>query len=1169
MKTQTQLAISSLALAALAWAAAAQATNLAELPLKTSVLAKPNVIFGLDDSGSMDSEVMLYNNDGAFWWNYTNGDGWGIDAAHPNPALRSKTSTWFNNVGSATTTWRKMVYLFPNGTANAGDRIYSDATNDHFAIMPTATFAFLRWSGVWRDSGGALRAAPTDPADSPLHNPIYYNPMVTYQPWAPAQLSSGAVTPVNAVTTAVRSHPVINGTTFDLSAGGGIAANTAGNFVFTALPGMTIPAGARISVCDANNANCGAWSTSGLAADTAAAADAVTRVAMDYFPATYWVKEDCTVAAGVSVASANCVVAPDGSKLRRYEIKSGNIFPSGRSYAAELQNFANWFQYHRKRKLMLAGAMGETMEGLTGMRLGVVRFNSRTTVTMYDADATAAASNRLRVAGFFYENPANGGTPTRDALDFIGREFARTDKTGSAYNVIQYACQRNNAFILTDGFANNSGPSMPDYQSGKSAATWGSGLPYENIPDSSLSDLALRYYTNNPRPAASTDGLVAGRLPATPNDANTDLHMNTYALTMGARGTLFFTESSPVPTTANAWPAPNTNRNPTSVDDLWHATINGRGKMYLANTPEETALRVRAGLDDILSQEGAQSAIGVSSVNLGRGDDYAYLGRYNARGWAGDLTRNAVNNTTGAVSTTAAWSAAALLAARDWTTRLVFTSTDSGGQDFTAAAIGATVNPNPYNAGTNPDGFTNQQVVEYLRGNRAGEGTTLRARSSLIGAVINAEPVVSRTDGVVYLASSEGMLHAFDTATGAELWAYHPAETLAAAGQQVQRGWVFKTLLDATPAFAQLSATSKMVIGGLGAAGRSYYALDVSSPRPATEAAAKALFKWTFPKAGDAANKALMGYTVGKPVIARTAANGQVVLVTSGYDNGLAIGDGKGRVWMLSATDGSVLKTFVTTEGSAGDEAGLAHVSAFRELDGTTKYAYGGDLKGNLWRFDLTKAGAGPHTAELVATFIDASNNRQPVTAAPELSWVGDKRVILVGTGRLLDIGDFGSSRVQSFYAVADGATLANARTGLVAQTYTRGTDTITANTIDWTTQRGWYLDLPAGEQANTDPIITYGAVAFVTNVQGGIDCSQSSWLYLLDIGKGTRVTGSDFVATSIATNANSSRVITLRTVNGKIVGSTHRSDNTVYQRDLPLGVTIPPSKNAWRELRR
>ena len=1159
MKSTAQLGVSALALFGLLAGVASHATNLAELPLKASVLAKPNVIFGMDDSGSMDSELMLYNNDGAFWWDFNARSGWGLDAAHPNAALRGLTSTWFNAAGNADAQWRKLVYLFPNSTG-AGNRVYSDASNDHFAVMPTTPFAFLRWSGVYYDNVSAsYKSAPSNPALSPVHNPIYYNPIINYTPWAPAQLSGGAVVPVNAVAATTRSHPIYGASTFNLTAN--IALSTANDTVFTALPGMRVPAGSQKSVCSSSNAACAGWVN--VAAEEAAAVGSVTRVAMAYYPATYWVKETC-IPQNSNIATDSCTTAPDGSTLKRYEIKNGNTFPSGRSYAAEMQNFANWFQYHRKRKLMLAGAMGDTMEGLTGMRLGVIPFNNLSgNVTMYDADAAAAANNRLRVAGIFYEANGSGGTPTRETLKYIGEQFKRTDITGGKYNVIQFACQRNNAFIVTDGFANASAVTMPAWDAGKSAATWGTGAPYATTYDGTLADLALRYYTNNPRPPTDVaNGMAAGALNATPTDTNTTLHMNTYGLTLGARGTLFLSESTPPPNNAAAWPIPSSNRSPTSVDDLWHATINGRGKMYLATTPEETALRIRAGLDDILSQEGAQGGIAVSAVNLDRSDSQAYLGVYNPRGWAGDLTANPININTAAVGALPNWSAAAVLAARDWNTRIVFTSSGALGVDFTAGTVGATVNPDTVS-------FTNQVVVDYLRGSRTGEGDTVRARNSLIGAVVNAEPVLARDERMVYLASGDGMLHAFDTLTGAEQWAYAPPDTLANLGKSLQRGWVYQTLLDATPTYARLTTGRKLLVGGLGAAGRSYYALDVTTPRGITAAQAQAQFKWVFPAAGDAANRANMGYTTGRPVIARTAADGNVVLVTSGYDNGLAIGDGRGRLWMLNANTGAVIKTFRTTVGSAGNEAGLAAVAAFKESDGMVRYVYGGDLLGHVWRFDLTAAGAGEINGELLASLKDAAGNAQPVTATPELAMVAGKRVVLVGTGRLLDVTDFGSGLTQSFYAIAEGANLPNARSGLVRQTYTRATDTLSANAVNWATDRGWYVDLPAGEQANTDPIVAYGAVAFVTNVNGGSNCAQSSFMYLVDIGTGTKVADSTFVSQTIATNATSSRVITLRVVNGKIIGVAHRSDNGVYQRELPLGQVIRPAKNSWKEIRR
>ena len=1155
MKPMIQFATSVVMLGGLLFQATSNATptSLAEQPLKASVLAKPNVIFGLDDSGSMDSELMQYNNDGAFWWNYTTRTGWGVDSSHPNVSLRTLTTTHFNAAGDATSTWRKMVYLFPNGNGT-GRRVYVDDANDHFPIMPTSQFAFLRWSGVYK-SGSTYLSAPTDPALSPLHNPIYYNPLVTYKPWAPGYVGSAVVTPAAATPSAVKSHPM-NGVTgsnyqsgsgtFDLSAAGGVALNTADNYHFIALPGMTIPAGAQKSVCDSSRASCGSWTT--VAADEAAATTGVTRVAMAYFPATYWVKESCTVNASISVASQDCATAPDGvTTLKRYEIKSGNTFPSGRTYTAELQNFANWFQYYRKRKLMLAGAMGETMETLNGMRLGVVKFNSNTSVTMYDADGTIDSSNRLRVAGIFYDTNGSGGTPTRETLKYIGEQFRRTDTTAGKYNVMQYSCQRNNAFIVTDGFANASSVSVPSYDSGKSETSWGSGAPYHNIYGSSLADLALRYYTNNAR----TD-LTAGAVPITARDPNPDPHMNTYGLSMGARGTLFLDESVANPTTTSAWPNPSANRSPTSVDDLWHATINGRGKMYLATTPEETALRIRAGLEDIKSEEGAQSSVAVSTFNLLASDGKAYEASYNPAGWVGDLTASAINMSTGDISNTPTWSAAALLTARAWTSRVIFTSNAAGtGIAFTDANIGTAVNPDPVSFPVSAD------VVNYLRGKRTGEGTQFRPRTSLMGAVINAEPIIDG-NGVVYVASSEGMLHAFNTSTGAEEWAFVPYPVLSAIGQTIRREYAFKTKLDGTPTIGKYTdGGSKLLVAGMGAAGRGYYALDVTSPKGLSESTAAAQVKWRFPSTATATYQANVGYTVGRPLVVKTANNGYVVLVTSGYDNGEMLGDGKGHMWMLNASTGAVIREFTTTAGSPGAEAGLSQLAAYRENTGTARYVYGGDLFGNLWKFDLDTG-----STSLVTTLKDAGGVPQPVTTAPQLTMVKNKPVIMIATGRLLDITDFGSSNVQSVYAIVDdGSGTPVPRSNMSALTHNPSTKEITG-TVDWINKRGWYVDLPAGQQVNVDPKFALGWLYVNANTSGGTNCAQGASSYKISVRSGSGVSD-----TLSSTSHTMSPVIVQ--LSESIVNVWSKLSNGDVNNDRKKVPTVHnPRRNAWRDSR-
>ncbi len=1117
---------------------ASHATDVATRPLNADVLVKPNVIFGMDDSGSMDFEVLLNTNDGAFWWDFNAGSGWsGSGVVH------------FNEGGIASTQWRKLAYLFPNGSG-LGNRLYADGAFDHFAILPTAQFAFLR---------------------SSAYNTIYYDPQVTYQPWASAYFNGALSTPTAAVPTAVRSHPAYGIGTMNL-VDEQPAHPASDQWVFTALPGMRIPAGSQKIECDTNNANCSFWSLAAWTAvttDEIAAAGKVTRVAMPYFAATYYVRMDPTASdrrvRDCTLNAVSCVTAPDGRKLKRFEIKSGVTFPfvaelgRRRTYAEELQNFANWFQYYRKRQAMLAAAMGRVMETLDGMRLGVVAFNNRTAVTMYDADNASPSSNSRRVAGLFYEAKPTGSTPTRETLAFIGQQYQTS-------GVVQYACQRNNAFIVTDGFAQVSSVAVPAYDSGKSAATWGTGAPYETTYSGSLADLALHAYTNDPRA-----DLARGVVGATPNDTNADLHMNTYGLTLGARGTLFTSETTPAPTTPGAWPVPTVSRHPSSIDDLWHATINGRGRMYLADTPTETAVRVQKGLTDMLNQVGAQSSGSMSSVNLSQGDGRTYLGSYNVAGWTGDVTANVVDKASGVVSATPVWSASARLLART-SARIIATHDGTAGVAFESSSEGIARRVNPDHAYG-----TDTEVISYLRGDRSREGAAFRVRTSLLGAIINARPVVSGAQHIVYAASGEGMLHAFDTVSGDELWAYMPYSVLAQAGASTSRVSSFQSLLDGAPVLGTAGAR-QVLVGGRGTSGSGYYALDVTAPRGvASEADLAARVLWEFPGTSTAQP---MGLSVGKPFFASTRTRGDVVLLTQGYNGS---NDGRSRVYMLDALTGALRHTFVVEGGLANGDPGLAQLGGLPETDGKMIYAYGGDERGNLWRFDLENL-----SVIRIAQLHDDAGNLQPVTAAPQVVRLRDMRIVLAGTGRMLGLGDMTSPPPgrQSLYAIKDDGTSIAAnvlRTTLTVRTLSdenaSGERNLAGGAFNWSSNRGWYFDLPPGQQANTDSAAAYGMLVLTTNQAQMNDCSASSYIYVVDVTSGLNVatgwnfgdggSGSSYAMRRLSTHRTASAVGVQLGDTGKLIGTCRFSDAQACRESLPNMYAVQPRKNAWRQVRR
>ena len=189
-------------------------------------------------------------------------------------------------------------------------------------------------------------------------------------------------------------------------------------------------------------------------------------------------------------------------------------------------------------------------------------------------------------------------------------------------------------------------------------------------------------------------------------------------------------------------------------------------------------------------------------------------------------------------------------------------------------------------------------------------------------------------------------------------------------------------------------------------------------------------------------------------------------MLTSGCNTAL---DGKGRVYVLNAMTGALLQTFVTSAGAVDTgDAGLAQLAGFTEADGTGNYPYGGDVLGNLWRFSLED-----ESVMALATLTESAENAQPVTAIPEHATVNGRRMVFVGTARMLGKTDLGDTKVQSFYALWDSnTTITKPLVSLAARTIavSGSNRSVSGSAIDWTKQQGWYVDFPAGEKANTDP---------------------------------------------------------------------------------------------------
>ncbi|MCB1825552.1 MAG: pilus assembly protein PilY, partial [Candidatus Competibacteraceae bacterium] len=282
--------------------------------------------------------------------------------------------------------------------------------------------------------------------------------------------------------------------------------------------------------------------------------------------------------------------------------------------------------------------------------------------------------------------------------------------------------------------------------------------------------------------------------------------------------------------------------------------------------------------------------------------------------------------------------------------------------------------------------------------------------------------------------------------------------------------------------------------------------------------------------------------------------------------------------------------------GSTTTPSGLAKINAWIEsdVDNTAKRAYGGDLLGNVWRFDFDDnySPAGKEAVKLAE--LRVSGNPQPITTKPELAKVNNLYdVVFVGTGRYLGIPDLSNVEQQSIYALKDtlaSTGLGNVRQGnqLVEQTLTQQTNSVgrvirtaSQNPVDWATKNGWYLDLdPAnlspGERVNIEMQQQYNILTVATNVPDPNACNVGGYgfLYNIDIDTGgglsTAPEQGTQVGVRLSTNALVAGIKVVKLVTGKTVAIVTDTTGTVTVEDLPspTGAAAGSVKRTmWREI--
>lgn len=789
-----------------------------------------------------------------------------------------------------------------------------------------------------------------------------------------------------------------------------------------------------------------------------------------------------------------------------------------------------------------------------------------------------------------------------------------------------------------------------------------------------LADVAAYYYLTDLRAAGSngalgTDVGTDNNVPANGTNPEDDTarhqHMTTFTLGLGLAGTLNYVPNyktgagdfAALRNGTKNWPAPSAD-DATALDDLWHAAVNGRGQFFSAADPDTVVDSLTGALAGVNARVASAAAAATSNLEPVAGDNFAYTASYKTLDWTGELEAKEIDLVTGVVNTTPVWSAQTKLNAKtnaacdnriiklfrsgatnnltnfSWNTQ----ACDAGGNPTGAASTGLDASEQTYFGATQvgdlsqfPDmtdgssSTVNQRslaaganLVNFLRGQRGREGFDAnsaylyRTRAAVLGDIINAQPVfvkapfadysdvgyaafksdnANRTP-MVYVAANDGMLHAFyagdnaaDPLGGQERWAVIPSMVLPNLHKLADNNYstLHRYYVDGTPALGDVydsvnAVWKTILVGGLNAGGKGYYALDVTDP-----ANPKGLWEFKHNPVCAAvpvgqSSDCHLGYTYGNPQISKLADGRWVVFVTSGYNNvntPAATGDGQGYLYVLDALTGAIIYKISTGTGDATTPSGLGKINNFvldTVVNNTTQHIYGGDLLGNVWRFEVNAA----QTATRVATLTDASNNPQPITTKPELADFGSPPVthVFLATGKYLGASDLSTTTPQSVWAIKDTGTypVANPRASFSQLSITNtsaSTRSVTCLT-NCTTNGGWYVDLlDTGERVNIDMKLQLGTLVVASNVPQNNACNIGgySWLNFFDARNGLQIAG----APNFSTKLSDSLVVGINVVrlpDGRTVVIATTSDAAQRTQEAPIPPGDPQGRRtSWREL--
>jgi type IV pilus assembly protein PilY1 len=793
------------------------------------------------------------------------------------------------------------------------------------------------------------------------------------------------------------------------------------------------------------------------------------------------------------------------------------------------QNFANWFSFYRTRLMSSKAGVSLAFENQgNAIRVGYSAINIKDNV-----HAGVAAFSGAAKTSFFtwlHGKTADGGTPLREALTVAG-EYFRTDTKAWQTNPgvagsAELECRQNFTILMTDGYYSEGFSGVGDQDSsdgttitgpkGKSF-TYKASNPFKDDKGDTLADVAMKYWKTDLKPG------LPNTVPSS-EDGNPAFwqHMVTFGAGLGVEGSIKPSKSAfdaiKGSGAVNWWGGTD---DEDKINDLLHAGVNSRGDFFSANDPISFATGLAKTLDSIQARVGSASNIAATAINSLQTESNLFQARYVAGKWAGDLWSYDVSDIN-----TPVWKASEKVPA--FGSRNVLVSNgSSGARNF----IWDNLYPAEKTALDNDD-----KIVDYLRGDQSKEvfnGGKYRNRLSVLGDLVNSSPelvgepidmsyhrfswagassyrsflsdtkVKSRAP-MLYVGGNDGMLHGFNSNTGVEVFAFIPTAVMAPVSgshnvlkKYSEPTYAHRFSVDGSPVVADVyidGSWKSILIGGMGRGGNSLFAIDVTAPSEVD--GSKVLWDKSFTQ---------MGVYLGKPQVHRMESGDWAILVGYGINNSTH----KSGLLVIDVKTGNVLKALPTTAGSAGDPNGISEVNVLDiDSDGSVDWVYGGDLHGNVWKFDLSAASTSSwaiaNASQPLFQAKDPSGNRQKITGGvmSSIDPKTGKSWVFFGTGQYLNQDDPSDTQTQTWYGIIDGPTVSS-RSELVQRTMTKVGDdrVVTAASALDPAKKGWYMDLIDTRERIVDlPVVIGGDLVMNTMIPDTNVCNPTGSGYVMAV---------------------------------------------------------------------